>query len=253
MWWSIFQKKPKAQKRLCCFHFGRCGSKLIANMVGSHPDVDWKGELFHDLHESQDQVENPWASFDESISHSRHPIVGFEAKFQHLDSNGLNLPLPEFIYRLKKRNFSHFIVLKRKNYLRQAISVARGQASQRWHFANSQPEPEFTAVLLDPQLVSLGGENRTILECFRFLDSTYEEIVQALESTTYLFLNYEEDFQDDATVGYNKITQFLEIRPQQNPQCITHRINKESTRHSLSNFETIEKLLCGTPYEWMLN
>ena len=147
MWRLLFGNKSKlrSQRRVCCFHFGRCGSTVFANMIASHRNVDWRGEIFHDLHESKTKVE-PWGLLDGIIDESTRTILGFETKFQHLDQNAVDLPMAEFLYRLERRKFSHFIILKRKNYLRQAISVVRGQATKTWHFRKSTPQPEFTPV-----------------------------------------------------------------------------------------------------------
>ena len=106
------QKSVGDQEALvCCFHFGRCGSTLLGEMAVSHGSIDWQGELFHELHEGQDKS-NPWKHLTGPISTSEKPIFGFETKFQHLDVNGLNVPLNQYIEDLEELGFSKFIVLK---------------------------------------------------------------------------------------------------------------------------------------------
>ena len=107
--------------------------------------------------------------------------------------------------------------------------------------------------MLDPQLVEVGGKYRTILDCFRFLDATYEEATQLLQSKRTLFLNYEDDFESDPMIGYKKATEFLELKPRKKPLVHTQRINQKSTRESLVNYEAIEMKLRGTEFEWMLD
>jgi LPS sulfotransferase NodH len=253
-WFS--RGKTKASARCCCFHFGRCGSTLLGNLLNARAEIDWQGELLHPFHEKEvsvSGVNDPLELITKPLQQSKQPVFGFEAKFQHLDDNGLNLPLGIFVDTLISNGFEKFIVLKRQNYLRQAISVARGQASGLWHQKRGQPKPASDAVRLDVDAVSLGGKNREITKTFQVLDDTYtlatncftERIVDVLN------LEYERDLENEPQVGFDKACLYLGLKSQPGHISV-EKLGGQPLEEMVLNLAEIKERLQSTPWQWML-
>ncbi|MEE2639114.1 MAG: hypothetical protein VX768_00685 [Planctomycetota bacterium] len=259
---KLFSSQHRQGKtgRCCCFHFGRCGSTLLGNMLDRHSKISWGGELFHALHEPAQPdtairgPEDALSLLDQALQHCRSPWYGFETKFQHLDPNGLNKGLEEFIAHLRERGFHYFILLKRKNYLRQAISVARGQQTRQWHFQTGTPSPGVRAVSLDPERLGLGGTDREMIECFHFLDQTYLEAEATLNAhhCNWIQLEYETDLESDPRGGFQKVASFLGLDPETPDACL-QKIGGQPLAEMLDNLDAVSNRLTGTAYQWMLH
>ncbi len=249
----FFQKSHDS--RCCCFHFGRCGSTLLGNMVGDHPDVDWAGEVFHALHENTvDAIElaDPFQWLHGPIRNSKCKSFGFETKFQHLDSNGLDLTFDEYLTLLKSLNFDRFIILKRRNYLRQAVSVARGQLTKTWHVTQEMKRPVFAPFPMDPTKIGLGGSDRELVDCFEFLDEVYEKAEESFAQHKISCLNlcYEDDLEHEPQIGFHKVVGFLQLSPAE-PMVSLQKLGVRPLAQAISNFDEIRQLLSGTKYGWM--
>ena len=244
-------------QRCCCFHFGRCGSTVLGNMLNAHSSIHWSSEIFHEFHEraddSKDQSE-PIQILQDTIRQNTLPLLGIEVKFQHLDANGLNLTFEDFFEVVVELGFQKFIVLKRNNFLRQAISVARGQQSKTWHVKSDDPKPVFSKVDLDLEQVGLGGQNREIIHCFEHLDHCYSHAVQVIEKAglNLLELNYEVDLESDPFVGYEKTIDFLGLRLEK-PTVSLQKLGGSSIQEMIQDFPAVTQRLQNTPYAWMLD
>lgn len=242
------------QIRICCFHFGRCGSTLLGNMLAGHPQLDWKGEIFHAFHEreNRDEVIEPFSVIQGLLAESSFRNFGFETKFQHLDCNGLNVELEAYVSSLKDLGFEKLMIIVRRNYLRQAISVARGQATGEWHVSSTDPKPEFRPIEFDIENVSLGGVNRSMIDCFDFLDRQYEFAEETFHrmGLDFLKIQYEDDLENDPISGYRKSLSWLGLRFSK-PQISVRRLECRPLAHAVSNFSKVRDCLAGTKYEWM--
>lgn len=224
-------------------------------MLNSHPDIEWRSELFHPLHEKTDaleEYEDPYELLAHPLEQSNSFLFGFETKFQHLDENGLNVELGEYLARLQSLGFEKFILLERQNYLRQAISVARGQLTKTWHVTPGQEKPEFPVFDLDLTKISLGGHHREIVECFEFLDESYRNATDLLRSLEidFLKLSYEEDLEWDAGVGLQRTLSFLGLQ-QIKPAVTLQKLDSRPVAEMISNWQEVFERLEGTRFEWM--
>lgn len=224
-------------------------------MLNSHPNIAWKSELFHPLHENTISIEDgdePFSLLTGPLGDCRSRVFGFETKFQHLDENGLNVGLNEYLEGLQQLGFNKFILLERKNYLRQAISVARGQLTKTWHVSYSDEKPEFPVFELDVSKVGLGGHNRQLIDCFEFLQDSYENAEQALRSmkNDFLRLSYEDDLELNAGMGLKKTLSFLGVK-QIEPSFSLRRLDSRPVSQMISNWKQVFEQLRGTPFEWM--
>ncbi len=242
--------------RACCFHFGRCGSTVLGNMLNSVPNMQWAGEIFHELHESELNATpmDAIAHLRSNIPQNNKVAFGFETKFQHLDANGLNVRFVDYVDQLTELGFLKFVFLKRRNYLRQAISVARGQQTKTWHVSADAEKPNFDPVVLDLENISLGGCNRPILKCFEFLDHTYQESEHVMRSLGLdtLTLNYEDDLEPNPDHGFRRICDYMGL-PYNPTPCSVQKLESRPIPEIVSDFDKINSCLSGTPYQWMLH
>ena len=223
-------------------------------MLCSHPGLEWDGELFHEYHERVDRSAtiDAFQELKKRIRTTKFQNYGFETKFQHLDSNGLELKLEQFLLKLRDLEFDHCILLRRRNYLRQALSVARGQLSGQWHVSAHQDQNDAAPFRLDVEKVSLGGRNRTLLECFEFLDATYLEAVRSFERTGLSFreIVYEDHLEEDPRIGCELALDYLELAMHE-PKITLKKLESRPMNQIVSNFDSIEEVLKDTPYQWM--
>lgn len=224
-------------------------------MLNSHPDIDWKSELFHPVHEkemSPAELGDPFEFIQSAAVGSAKRTFGFETKFQHLDSNGLDIDFGVFLFRLNAIGFTKFILLERKNYLRQAISVARGQLTKTWHVSEKDAKPNFQPFQFDVDQVGLGGKNRSLIECFKFLESYYQIVLEIFQQCgmEFLHLKYEDDLEGDATIGFSKAICYLDL-PTASVTASLQRLDNRSVAEMISNFDEVCGILRGTHFEWM--
>ncbi len=224
-------------------------------MLNAHPELDWKSEVFHSFHEStesQPSGQDPFEILHRSIRDSESLHYGFETKFQHLDSNGLDIDFAGFLAKLQELGFQKYILLERKNYLRQAISVARGQLTKIWHVSQDQAEPLFSEFELDLESISLGGTNRKLEECFEFLDHTYQETTRVIEKSgvPLLHLTYENDLERDAEIGLGKTLSFLGLKKIK-PNVSLRKLDSRPVSEMISNHDQLQDRLSKTRYRWM--
>lgn len=231
---------------------------MLANMLGRHPQVVWAGEIFHAWQEGKislrekDRIGDPMLILERELESCKSPVFGFESKFKHLNKNGLDLSITRYVEKLKANAFTHFIVLRRENMLRQAISVIRGKAMQQWHFSKDEQPPKDCALTLNPKHLSVGGYRGAIAKCFHDLENDYRQIETVLNGDNVLQLTYEKDIQNDPTVAYKRICEFCKIDcPGIQPDL--RQIHSKPVRQLIDNYDEVAKALQETEFEWMLD
>lgn len=237
------------------FHTGRCGSTVIADLIGQHPEVAWAGELFEPFMHEETSLTGA-ALIDDVISNQRAKargrFFGFETKYlaqQHLSAGCIGMPIVPYVGELKHLGFSKFIVLHRKNYLRRALSAAVGRHTNSWHSASVPSRP--TKVVLDLERFPTGVATSPLLTLFADMDAAYQQLLDGLGGESPLLLTYESDVESDPLDAYNKLVAFLGV-PSANPIVRLQKSNPFSYEDTVSNWNEVVSLLSGTPYEWML-
>lgn len=132
------------EEHVAMFHIGRTGSTVLANMLSAHSQIYWGSELFEkDAQQGNtgglDFARNKITSdFREESSR----IYGFETKypsFAHIGKRCLHISIDDYLDLLVSLRFTKFILLHRKNYLRQALSV-RAASNSGIYFTVSEKE-----------------------------------------------------------------------------------------------------------------
>jgi hypothetical protein len=234
------------------FHVGRCGSTVVAEMLGRHPSITWEGEVF------EPKVRAPIGYEDVPPSEflvdriARAPeVYGFEIKYlpsHHqrllgLDLNGL-LNLTDAV------GVSHYVTLHRHNYLRRVVSGVIGRERRRWHRTSAQQMPE-TKVRLDPRAVPF-GPRQPLLAVFEEMKQGEEDLTSALSERAALHLTYEDDVALDPLKAYTAVCDFIGVMPEDVRPGLD-RTGTDQVASTVSNYDEIAELLGDTEYAWMLD
>jgi hypothetical protein len=242
---------------IAMFHMGRCGSQVLGNMLDQHPQIRWDGEIFENMGEryhefgwEKERVKKilQWRRDSEKCS-----FYGFETKSlpeQHLRSEWINMPLPEYIEFLYALGFNYFIILKRHNYLKRAVSERVASETGEWH--RREEANRITKIYVDTSNFWVGNITKPLLRHFEELDRQYQTLSKALSSHRMIELCYEDDILNDPFIAYNKVCEFLALEacPVEVNLKKTNPFQMESV---IVNFEEVSQVLVGSKYEWMLS
>jgi len=248
--------RPRSSVGVAMFHTGRCGSTVLADLSGQHPDVAWTGEVF----EPYMAAEHPEVGGElvrrelgRSRSKARGRYFGFETKYlpqQHLSPGCIGLPLPDYVSLLRELGFEKFVILHRKNYLRRAISAAVGRQTNAWH--STTVASRATRIVLDLTTFKTGATVSTLLDLFAVMDAAYQELNELLSEDEKLIITYEDDIECDPYQAYRKLSFFLGLSEFQ-PVLKLKKTNPFSYNQMVENWGEVESALCSTGYAWMLD
>lgn len=239
------------------FHVGRSGSTVLTDLLQQHGGVYWDGEIY--------ETRVFWGySYDRVPSDLRVPardvvrprlrragrrFYGFEVKFFHLDLAGQTLP--EFLDDLRSLDFRHFIVLRRRNFLRKVVSSLIAHEEGRFHVKGG-PRSGVRKVRIDPDRVYIDREEKPLVAFLEDFTRRFEELDELLDEGKVLRLDFEEDIAPDPRRGYRKACDFLGIEPRE--VAVRYgRTNPAPVREMITNVGDVRGALRGTPFEWMLD
>lgn len=127
-----FKSKPTG---VAMFHFGRVGSTVLSELLNQHPGIKWDNELFQLLKNNNKRLiydlkyEKDWIKIlTNRFCRTNEKIYGFETKpinEAHLGKDFYPTSFEDYLDTLLEVGFSKFIILKRKNMLKQMISIQR--------------------------------------------------------------------------------------------------------------------------------
>jgi hypothetical protein len=242
------------------FHVGRSGSTVLARLLDQHPRVWWDGETYYNRWEQLGGSPDLFGSFDPA-RHLRRRMraagdryYGFEVKFlpeQQLKI--IQMELADFVDSICDLGISHFISLKRKNYVRRTLSQLIGRKTQVRHIDRGA-RSTLTRVRIDVDCVEIGvtGSAKPLLERFHELDAAHGELDRLLANKRALHLTYEDDILDDPQRAVERVCAFLNIEPHEGR--VSHgRTNPFRIDEMVENFDELARVLSGTKFEWMLN
>ncbi|MCP4362627.1 MAG: hypothetical protein GY796_31880 [Chloroflexi bacterium] len=250
-----FGVEETAVVKVMMFHIGRSGSQVLGDMLQQHPHLFWDHEVYiHQLQAARIQglaspQGNPVLLLQERLERATATMYGAEVKFFHLRL--FQMPLPEFFERLLELGFLHFVVLKRKNYLRKVVSSLVAQQTKQWHQQPGQPQV-LTPIDLNLNRVSIDWAHMPLLAHLAQYAQDFAAIQMMLEPFSPLNLIYEDDILLDPQIGYAKCCHYLNI---DNIEVIVRygRSNPFPLREIITNYAEVAGELNGTPFEWMLS
>lgn len=230
---------------VCLWHAGRCGSTVLADLLGQDGRFSWGGEILERYSkevEAGNRQSKAWNGTKRRIRAKQlaggAKIFGFEIKVWHL--RRMEIETSRMLDFLRKQGYEKHIILERKNFLRIFVSGVVGRATSKLHYKMGEKRV-FKKIYIDPE------EVRHTLPIF---ESYYQEIKTLLPKDS-LIISYEDDILPDPIIAYKKIIQCLNLTPR-NVAVKYKRTNPELLEKIITNIDEIHQDLSGTRYEWML-
>ena len=239
---------PFRPGNIVMFHIGRCGSQVLGSLLEQHPKILWEGEIYR-------QFKPELYLFSEPISYLRSRMIragnnfyGFEFLFlesQHIKAlNNFKINFSDYLNKLEKLGFTHFIILERKNYLRVRVSGLIAAQTKRYHQGKHQ-KPSLTKIKLDVNNTS------SLLGWLYEIHRSYQQLESLLDGKKVLRLTYEDDIKANPREAYQRICEFINVDSQ--PVALRlGRTNPFKLNDMIINFAEVEQALLKTPFEWML-
>ena len=241
---------------IAMLHAGRCGSSVLADLLGQHPGFRWVGEPFEAMLPAYYRMD-PERRAEHVIGNSLYfrdcRYYGFDSKYlpeQHLHRDLGNKTPAAYIELLARLGFSHYILLDRRNHLRRAISVAIGTQTRLWN--TDRPVAAGVTVRVDPERFVSYGREMSLQQYFSSLEERYWTFADLLRGKPLLELVYEDDIERDPSVAYRKVCAFLGIEAAP-VQVRLQKLNPQPIRELVANFDELAAALRGTRHAWMLD
>lgn len=233
------------------FHIGRSGSTVLANMLAQHPMILSDGEIYGGDPEkwTPARKQPPLDYLKERMRIAGNRIYLFEAKFWH--AAVIHMRFDDFFRTLLGEGFEHFIVLKRRNYLRKIVSSRRAQESGIWRRAPGE-SIHVSRVRIDPLRLAMDQTSEPLLAYLERYDRSFAALDVLLDGHSTLRLTYEEDIEQDAHTAYHRVCDFLEI--DRHPVVVEDaKLTPFPLKDVIINFDEVDRALRGTRFHWMLS
>jgi hypothetical protein len=243
------------QQRVAMFHAGRCGSKVLTDMLNQHPAVFWGGEIFENaMVNGRGQRGREFAKkrVEVRAGTRRAPIFGFETKHLpslHLGPACIDLNLEEYLDLLDEMGFSKYIFLHRRNYLKLVVSASIGYQHNFWHSTDEPVEPR--RVTVPVRDFKVGETQWPLVDFFEELDARYAEAQTLLARRGALNLVYEDHILHDPKKAYDLSCAYLKIKGN-GPRISLKRTNPFPEGQIIENQEEVRDALGGTRFAWMM-
>lgn len=243
------------EQKVAMLHPGRCGSTVLGAMLNWHSKIRWNGEIF-ERYWGKKHGKDPRNFVKHILKEGENTKIskcyGFETKYlpqQHLSDNCIGLSIDKYLELLKELNYSKFIILRRKNYLRRAISVIVGRKTKKWHSKDISSKP--TPVNIDIKSSNTGGGYIPLIDTFIIMDKNYEYVKNFVSDRNLLELNYEDNIKDSPENAYKKVLEFLGYG-YESVSIPFKKTNPFEIQEMIINYSEVKSVLGGTKYEWML-
>ena len=252
---------------IAMFHIGRSGSTVLGDLLNQSPKILWDGEVYHSyvdwggqkaIRKGQDPSIDPVKLLQAQKIKARRRYYGFEVKFYHLDRTSISLS--DYIQQISELGVSHFIVLKRKNYLRKIVSsyVAFDKKKNNLRTIDESDHHSVDAkarlyqINLDVNNVTIDGSKKSLLEHLDYYQDHFQQLDAELADKKVLRLTYEDHIAEGPTKGYHQACDFLGIS--RHPVTVQYgKTNPFKLSEIIENFSEVENILNNTKFEWMLH
>ncbi len=255
--WRKFRNRKGRTGNIVMFHTARCGSTVLGDLLNRHPDIIWAGEIFN--RNVSRYIKPDWKTdpirktIEWQVYRSRTSYFGFETTImpsQQLRPGCIGMTIDDYVKLLHDTGISHFIILKRENYLRRAVSAQIARERDKYHQKHDETK-QLYSTFIDQDHFQVGSEFMPLMDAFRLMDERYEILNRALTGKTKLDISYERHIQDDPHIAYEMVCRFLGLEPVP-AETVYHRTNPFPLKDIIVNFKEVEDHLSGTPYEWMI-
>jgi LPS sulfotransferase NodH len=223
-------------------------------MLGQHPAIYYDGETYgRHLHQVRKRLgTQAWASTDliDGLAKEMHTAgpgwFGFDYLPNYLRWTGMEAP--DHARALRELGFTHFVLLTRRNYVKQMVSMRAAMGTRLWH-----DRGQATGRITGRVRVPVEGEPGAIglIERIARIEEFYEMTRHTHAGDRFLELCYEDHIESDPREGYRRVVDFLDLEPYE-PAVRLRRLSTSTVRDRLENVDEVAEALRGTRYEWML-
>ena len=240
-------------------HNGRCGSTVVGDLLAQNPNMHWASELYEPIiakwkEETQQQfaylaketiVKNPMEVLKNSMNETTKPYYGVVFKPFHFTISGSSAT--EFLNQSFLLNFTYFILIRRKNHLRQIVSDKVARKKNIWHIEKK----EFNKTIKKPEKIHLPlNQSKALVKEIENLEIQMQEAENLLLSKNVLNLTYEDDIEQDPQSAYRSICKFVNMEAT-NASVTLSKTNPFPLKDIIENFAEVKAALHKTPYAWM--
>jgi len=243
---------PCRKGNLVMLHTGRSGSSVVADLLGRHPAIHWDGELFN-YHLSvwrarpRDRLVEAQRMIERRMNYFNVPYYGFEVLTSHLIAG--NIEKSRFMEALDTMGIGYYILLTRRNILRQIVSNLVARQRGRWRLGRDETA-RLTRIHVDINRLKL-ATTIPLLNHLRNIQADCDALTTILSSRRSLQLVYEDDILNNPNDAIRKICDFLGVDYLELP--VRHgRTTPHPLCQIIENHTEVEDALLGTEFEWML-
>jgi GT2 family glycosyltransferase len=227
-------------------NFGRSGSTVIGDMLHQCPGLDWGYELFNPQ-VSQTGLSQGYELLRKRLTAARTTRFGFEAVVEQVEAQGMTPGA--FIEQASADGVGAWVLLTRRNLLRQHVSIMLADKTGRYHEqrADFWRPTERRTLHLDVAK----GAGDWLVSFFRQRESDIATVRAALEGRQAIELVYEDDVERDPRAAIAKLTPFLQL-PDYDPVVRYQPVEPYSLAETIENFAEVASVLEKTEFAWML-
>ena len=237
------------------FHSGRTGSTVLADMLNQTNDIFWDGEFYNKMltnsYPELNFIKNSFTKLKIRSNRAGLNFYGCEVKLishPHLDNSQISLP--DFFNGLKKTGFNYYIILERKNKLRQLVSNAIAIQKGKWHNRKDESSKK-EKVFVDFHALTQ-NKYESFVDFVLHVEETYATLNELLKGEKVLKLTYEDDILNDPFVAYNKVLDFLDVKNRNEISINFKKTNPYLLTDNIINYNELKEMVKNTKYEWML-
>lgn len=240
--------------KVAIFHLGRCGSKLLINLLNEYSNnyIKHVGDPYPILPTGKDPIQMVQDAFDKDDLHPDNKHLFFDCRPFFEESLGedkpINISLEEYIDRLKNElGIDKFVLIKRNNYMKRFVSSYKSQENMIWHITdNSSMEDKLKSmkpIHISQELVDYAKE--TVFpgmdEWYEFMESFCDEVIV-----------YEKDIMNSPMPAYIKLCSLVDNPSSSNIRTAYQKTTPHKISQTMTNYIDLHDAFVGTKYEWML-
>jgi LPS sulfotransferase NodH len=248
-------------EKVVIIHFGRVGSTVLSELLNQTSDLFSAGEIYNNaVNEYIEKNGKSWYEiypnyidflenyYQETIS--QNPIF-FKSKKYYIFEYKTYMERCET--RLEKifKDFNtvgmkKFIFLYRKNCLRRLISSMISFETGVWHIRESPKNINQVHINVDnieDIYISNDFKNKSLGESIKFYDDYVNQVKKYIQLNKGICLSFEDDIAENPCRAYQKVCDFLGVKPLDNPEISLKRQNPYSLKEIIVNFEEVEDYL----------
>lgn len=235
-------------------HVGRCGSTVLADLLGQHPRIHWDGKLprvAKGLYGARlGHMDFPaWTRTQFEIAGDR--FYGFEFKvLEDQYPAVIGMTTPEFLAACREIGVTHYVLLVRRNTLRHVVSHYAAMNKGAWHSSGGTAKKK--SFTLDIESITTGSApGRPLVDYLREVEDKHDEVRRLLLGERLLEIEYERDLDEaGAPHAYARICKFLGLEPTA-VGVRRARVNPFPLSEILDNHGEVIGALERTEFAWM--